>query len=174
MAKHIPADKNGVRIAELDEMKFRRELWEHQPLTDFWRVGRGITKKLEENGITFYKDNCNCWKNKIYYWCKYKNNCVCFISIKDPDEPQNLWTVWSNDIKSECLENYDVDNNIKELAWKYIDHCGHCGSCGGGQRKVVFGREFKAVCGCTFRVDNPSFEDLAFLKKIIEMSICFT
>jgi DNA polymerase V len=46
VAKHIPADKNGVRIAELDEMKFRRELWSHQPLTDFWRVGRGIAKKL--------------------------------------------------------------------------------------------------------------------------------
>ena len=37
VAKHIPADKNGVRIAELDETKFRRELWSHQPLTDFWR-----------------------------------------------------------------------------------------------------------------------------------------
>ena len=51
VAKHIPADKNGVRIAELDEMKFRRELWTHQPLTDFWRVGRGIAKKLEQNGM---------------------------------------------------------------------------------------------------------------------------
>ena len=51
VAKHIPADKNGVRIAELDEMKFRRELWSHRPLTDFWRVGRGIAKKLEENGM---------------------------------------------------------------------------------------------------------------------------
>ena len=45
VAKHIPADKNGVRIAELDEMKFRRELWSHQPLTDFWRVGRGYRKE---------------------------------------------------------------------------------------------------------------------------------
>jgi len=51
VAKHIPADENGVRIAELDEMKFRRELWAHQPLTDFWRVGRGYAKKLEENGM---------------------------------------------------------------------------------------------------------------------------
>ena len=48
VAKHIPADKNGVRIAELDETKFRRELWSHQPLTDFWRVGRGIAKKLDK------------------------------------------------------------------------------------------------------------------------------
>ena len=51
VAKHIPADANGVRIAELDEMKYRRELWSHQPLTDFWRVGRGYAKKLEENGM---------------------------------------------------------------------------------------------------------------------------
>lgn len=51
VAKHIPADKNGVRIAELDEDKFRQELWTHQPLTDFWRVGRGYAKKLEEHGM---------------------------------------------------------------------------------------------------------------------------
>lgn len=51
VAKHIPADKNGVRIAELDEMNFRRKLWTHQPLTDFWRVGRGYSKKLEEHGM---------------------------------------------------------------------------------------------------------------------------
>ena len=51
VAKHIPADKNGVRIAELDEMSYRKTLWSHQPLTDFWRVGKGYAKKLEENGM---------------------------------------------------------------------------------------------------------------------------
>ena len=51
VAKHIPADKNGVRIAELDETTYRRTMWSHQPLTDFWRVGRGYAKKLEENGM---------------------------------------------------------------------------------------------------------------------------
>ena len=126
---------------------------------------------LENNGLTFYKDNSDCWKNKIYYWCKYNNDCVCFISIKDPDEPQNFWTVWSDDIKSEWFNKYDVDDEIKELAWKHIDHCGNCGSCRGGRRKVIFGREFKAVCGCTFRVYNLSIEDLNFLKKIIEIRI---
>lgn len=50
-AKHIPADKNGVRIAQLDEMSYRRKLWGHQPLTDFWRVGRGYARKLEEHGM---------------------------------------------------------------------------------------------------------------------------
>lgn len=60
VAKHIPADKNGVRIAELDEMKFRHELWTHQPLTDFWRVGRGYAKKLEENGMFTMGDVARC------------------------------------------------------------------------------------------------------------------
>ena len=51
VAKKIPADKNGVRIAELDEMSYRKQLWNHRPLTDFWRLGRGYAKKLEENGL---------------------------------------------------------------------------------------------------------------------------
>lgn len=52
VAKHIPADKDGVRIAELDEMKYRQLLWTHRPLTDFWRVGRGIARRLEKYGLT--------------------------------------------------------------------------------------------------------------------------
>ena len=44
-AKHIPPDENGVRIAELDEMRYRRLLWDHRPLTDFWRVGKGYRPK---------------------------------------------------------------------------------------------------------------------------------
>lgn len=51
VAKHIPADANGVRIAELTERSYREKLWAHTPLTDFWRVGRGYAKKLEENGM---------------------------------------------------------------------------------------------------------------------------
>ena len=51
MAKKMQPDKNGARIAYLDEMSYRREFWEHRPLTDFWRVGRGYSKKLEDNGI---------------------------------------------------------------------------------------------------------------------------
>ena len=51
VAKHLPADKDGVRIAELDEMNYRRQLWSHQPLTDFWRVGHGIAHKLEACGM---------------------------------------------------------------------------------------------------------------------------
>ena len=60
VAKHIPADENGVRIAELDEEKFRRELWNHRPLTDFWRVGRGYAKKLEAHGMYTLGDVALC------------------------------------------------------------------------------------------------------------------
>ena len=51
VAKHIPADENGVRIAELNEMTYRKTMWSHRPLTDFWRVGRGYAKKLEAHGM---------------------------------------------------------------------------------------------------------------------------
>ncbi|MPL96244.1 DNA polymerase IV [bioreactor metagenome] len=50
-AKHLQADENGVRIAELDEMSYRKSLWAHRPLTDFWRVGSGYAKKLEADGM---------------------------------------------------------------------------------------------------------------------------
>jgi len=50
-AKRIPVDQNGVQIAELDEISYRHLLWSHRPLTDFWRIGRGYTKKLEEQGL---------------------------------------------------------------------------------------------------------------------------
>ena len=59
-AKHIPPDKNGVRIAELDEMSYRRKLWGHRPLTDFWRVGAGIAKKLESYGMYTMGDVARC------------------------------------------------------------------------------------------------------------------
>ena len=51
VAKHIPADEDGVRIAQLDEMTYRRTLWSHQPITDFWRVGRGIARRLQMYGM---------------------------------------------------------------------------------------------------------------------------
>ena len=59
-AKHTPPDADGVRIAELDEMSYRRNLWDHRPLTDFWRVGRGYAKKLEANGLYTMGDIARC------------------------------------------------------------------------------------------------------------------
>lgn len=68
-AKHCEPDKNGVRIAELDEMSYRRILWDHRPLTDFWRVGRGISKKLEEHSMYTMGDvaRCSVGRESDYY-----------------------------------------------------------------------------------------------------------
>ena len=68
-AKHIQPDENGVRIAELDEMSYRRTLWAHRPLTDFWRVGRGYAKKLETHGLYTMGDiaRCSVGKSTEFY-----------------------------------------------------------------------------------------------------------
>ena len=60
VAKKMPADKDGVRIAELDEMSYRRQLWDHMPLTDFWRVGHGIARKLARYGMFTMGDVARC------------------------------------------------------------------------------------------------------------------
>ena len=68
-AKHISPDENGVRIARLDEMSYRRNLWAHRPLTDFWRVGRGYAKKLEQQGLYTMGDiaRCSLGRREDYY-----------------------------------------------------------------------------------------------------------
>jgi len=60
VAKHIPPDADGVRIAELDALEYRRRLWAHTPLTDFWRIGRGTAKKLEAHGLYTMGDIARC------------------------------------------------------------------------------------------------------------------
>lgn len=60
VAKRVEPDSDGVRIAELDEMSYRKQLWDHRPLTDFWRVGRGYSKKLEQNGLFTMGDIARC------------------------------------------------------------------------------------------------------------------
>ena len=69
MAKHVCPDEDGVRIADLDEMSYREHLWKHQPLTDFWRVGKGYAKKLQEVGLYTMGDiaRCSLGKSNEYY-----------------------------------------------------------------------------------------------------------
>lgn len=68
-AKHTMADENGVQIAKLDEMSYRRLLWSHRPLRDFWRVGKGYAKRLEEQGLYTMGDiaRCSIGKATDYY-----------------------------------------------------------------------------------------------------------
>jgi DNA polymerase V len=68
-AKHTPVDQNGVQVAELDEMSYRRLLWSYRPLTDFWRIGKGYARKLEEKGLFTMGDiaRCSLGKSTDYY-----------------------------------------------------------------------------------------------------------
>ncbi len=74
-AKHIPADENGVRIAYLDEMSYRRELWDHKPITDFWRVGRGYARRLAAGGMFTMGDvaRCSVYQEDLLYRLFGKN-----------------------------------------------------------------------------------------------------
>ena len=69
VAKHAEPDKDGVRIAELDEISYRHLLWDHRPLTDFWRIGRGYAQKLEKYGLYTMGDiaRCSIGKKTNYY-----------------------------------------------------------------------------------------------------------
>lgn len=75
VAKRLHADEKGVRIAELDEMSYRKELWSHRPITDFWRIGKGYSRKLEENGMFTMGDiaRCSIENDEILYTLFGKN-----------------------------------------------------------------------------------------------------
>ena len=70
-AKHVTPNRDSVRIAELDEISYRRELWDHQPITDFWRVGRGYAKKLEQYGIYTMGDVAACFSGTVSSRLRY-------------------------------------------------------------------------------------------------------
>ena len=69
VAKHLPPDENGARVAELTELSYRETLWNHRPLTDFWRVGPGYARKLERNGLYTMGDiaRCSLGKDTEFY-----------------------------------------------------------------------------------------------------------
>ncbi len=80
MAKHVDADADGVRIAELDEMSYRRQLWSHRPLTSFWQVGRGIAERLE---------NCRLNAGRGIYTM----GDIARVSVKSPEALYKLFGV---------------------------------------------------------------------------------
>jgi len=148
------------------EESIRRELPpDEQPLA------LAFVRCLQEHRLTFRKDSSSYWRNKAYYWVQWQEQCVCFIAIANPDEKENRWTVWSADMDAAWLKGDNVPPDVQETAWRSVDHCGHCGSCAGGRQKVIFGKAFHDICGCTFRIDNPHPEDLPFLKIMVELRL---
>lgn len=128
-----------------------------------------FTAFLKSHGLMFHRDRSGDWAEKIYYWARSDKNCVCFIAVKDPDEPENAWTVWSDD--SAAYEAPLGDAETSEIGLKYVNRCEKYGACGGGRVKTVFGKRISGVCMCTFRVDNADLNGLPFLKTMVELRL---
>lgn len=128
-----------------------------------------FTAFLKSHGLMFHRDRSGDWAEKIYYWVRSDKNCVCFIAVKDPDEPENVWTVWSDD--SAAYEAPLGDAGTSEIGLKYVNRCEKCGACDGGRVKTVFGKRISGVCMCTFRVDNADLNGLPFLKTMAELRL---
>ena len=106
------------------------------------------------------------------YWeLKYKNEEVCMLFVNGEADIPGPWTIWSNDSDYNELEDFPIDEQTKEIAWKYANKCsGHC-KCGNepGKTKTIFGKEFKNICNSTFMFTNPNVETLNGVKKLVEM-----
>lgn len=104
VAKHIPADSDGVRVAELSEKKYKEELWSHMPLTDFWRVGRGTAARIEKLGLYTMGDIARCSTNRQHIAQLYKvlgKNAELLID--------HAWGIEPTTIKD--VKEYSPDNN---------------------------------------------------------------
>lgn len=130
------------------------------------KVALEFVKFLNDNNLEIRKDNGNFWRNKIYYWVLYKDVCVAFIAIKDPEEPDTDWTVYSDDIKDEYLLEEYVTEEEKKIAFEHIDSC----RCGGGPKKM-FGKNVEWCCGTNFRFNTPTMRELSFVKKMVELKM---
>ena len=109
VAKHIPADENGVRIAELDEKTYREKLWTHQPLTDFWRVGKGYARKLEAAGMFTMGDIARCSvKNEDLLYQMFGKNAELLIDHAWGWEPCTIAAVKAYKPTTNCLSSGQV------------------------------------------------------------------
>ena len=109
VAKHIPADQDGVRIAELDEMTYRRQLWNHKPLTSFWRVGRGIARRLESYGIDTMGKIARCsLENEELLYKLFGVNAELLIDHAWGWEPCTMAAVKAYKPETNCLSNGQV------------------------------------------------------------------
>ena len=102
-------------------------------------VALDLVEYLRCQEVEFIRDR-GYWRDKLYFVVQFQGQYVCFIAIKDPEVPENRWTVWSDDMTSDLLADNAVFDESKEIEWSYVDLCGHCGACGGGRTKTIFGK----------------------------------
>ncbi len=128
VAKHIPADKDGVRIAELDERRYRTTLWNHRPLTDFWRIGSGYARKLEPLGLMTMGDIARfSLKNEGYLYKLFGINAELLIDHAWGWEPCTISDIrayrpYKNSISSgQVLECPCDHERTRLLVWEMAD-----------------------------------------------------
>ena len=114
------------------------------------------------------------WEKKLYWCVNYKGQSVCYILIYSPAstiDSTEPWVVWSDDSYTNPFEDHQLDECIKEIAWKNVDICGNvngdCGGCKGKISKIIFGKKFDNVCGTIFRFNNPDADAVECAKKIV-------
>lgn len=109
VAKHLPPDENGVRIAQIDERTYREKLWNHRPLTDFWRVGRGIANRLEMYGIdTMGKIARLSLRNEEFLYKQFGINAELLIDHAWGWEPCTIDCVKAYRPETNCLSSGQV------------------------------------------------------------------
>jgi len=125
---------------------------------------------LNENGISCVRDTAGYWADKIYFVCNYNDQSVCYISINEYEE--NTWNIQGDDSGDAWYENVQLDENVREIAWKNVavcddyDSCGACGNPGRMSHKRIFGKEFDSVCIITIKFNNPDAAEVECMKAI--------
>ena len=137
VAKHMPADKDGVRVAELNEMSYRRLLWSHRPLTDFWRVGRGYARKLEHAGLMTMGDIARCsvgrasdYYNEDLLYRMFGVNAELLIDHAWGWEPCEIADIQSYEPDAHSISSGQVLTGPADYATARLDHQGD-GRCAG-------------------------------------------
>lgn len=128
VAKHLPADKHGVRIAELNELSYRHKLWSHRPLTDFWRIGPGYARKLEACGMYTMGDIARCsLQNEDFLYSLFGKNTELLIDHAWGYEPCTIediqsYTPSANSLGSgQVLHEPYTNKQARIIVWEMAD-----------------------------------------------------
>jgi hypothetical protein len=126
---------------------------------------------LRTNDMLFERGG-GYWEGKLYWYIKFKDEYVFYVLIGSEEKPgHGPWIIWSDDSNSDCYEDFQLEENIKEIAWKNVVVCGNCGGCskGKGTNKMIFGKEFQNTCITTMKFIDPDTETIKCLEKLMEI-----
>jgi len=118
------------------------------------------------------RETTGYWADKFYWNVNYKDKSVCYVAINEVEE--NTCVIWSDDSGVNWFNDFPLDEQTKQIAWKNVDIChdpsvcGHC-SPGKGTNKTIFGKEFDSVCLTALKFANPDAATVECMKKIFEI-----